>query len=561
MKTQYLKARLNLSPWLKITICIMALQYLSGEVFAQYTSRQTVTCLPGESWWGALVNASHLMPFQATGITYDLWKTNLDNQAQPLLISSKGRYVWSELPFQFCFQGNEMVLNGGTDLQVYAGGNTLKEAYHSAQSQFFAPKGTMPAELLFRVPQWNTWIELGYNQNQKSILEYARTIINEGFPAGIIMLDDTWQQDYGEWRFHPGRFPDPKAMMDTLHALGFQVMVWVIPTVSPDSYEYRSLKDAGALLLEKPNAFVQNYPEWMQTKPQPALIRWWNGASAVLDLTKPAAMDWFKAQLDALQETYAVDGFKFDGGDWYFYPDYVDSEVPASTHAQRYCELGLSYPLNEYRAAWKMGGEPLAERLLDKNHSWTDLQKLIPGMLVQGMLGYSFGCPDMIGGGMLGSFGEKIDQELFVRSAQIHALMPMMQFSMAPWRVLDIPHLEAIKQAVALRDNRFAPLIMRLAKEAAVTGDPIVRHMEYVFPNQGFEKVQDQFMLGDSLLVTPMTVPGTHRQVLLPAGEWLGDDGKVYQGPATLEIEVPLERLPYFERKDTPKKKPRARRL
>ena len=37
------------------------------------------------------------------------------------------------------------------------------------------------------------------------------------------MIDDNWQEDYGTWKFHPARFPDPTAMIDTLHQWGFKV--------------------------------------------------------------------------------------------------------------------------------------------------------------------------------------------------------------------------------------------------------------------------------------------------------------------------------------------------
>ena len=78
------------------------------------------------------------------------------------------------------------------------------------------------------------------------------------------------------------------------------------------------------------------------------------------------------------------------------------------------------------------------QRLSDKDHSWSDLQNLIPDIVAQGLMGYAYVCPDMIGGGQWMAFreGAVVDQELVVRSAQVHALMPMMQFSVAPWRVL-----------------------------------------------------------------------------------------------------------------------------
>ena len=62
-------------------------------------------------------------------------------------------------------------------------------------------------------------------------------------------------------------------------------------------------------------------------------------------------------------------------------------------------------------------------------------------MTTAGLLGFAYTCPDMIGGGEFNSFlnikeGE-LDEELIVRSCQIHAMMPMMQFSVAPWRILN----------------------------------------------------------------------------------------------------------------------------
>jgi len=156
----------------------------------------------------------------------------------------------------------------------------------------------------------------------------------------------------------------------------------------------------------------------------------------------------------------------------------------------------------------------------------------------------------MIGGGEFQSFLDlsAIDQDLVVRSAQTHALAPMMQFSVAPWRVLDAAHLDAVKKAVALR-MRFTPRILALAKASAASGEPILRPMAYVFPEAGYEAVKDQFMMGDDLLVAPMVSKGTSRTVLIPQGKWQADDGSVIEGPAEKVLAVPLARLPYFERR------------
>jgi alpha-glucosidase (family GH31 glycosyl hydrolase) len=163
-------------------------------------------------------------------------------------------------------------------------------------------------------------------------------------------------------------------------------------------------------------------------------------------------------------------------------------------------------------------------------------------------MGYQFTCPDMIGGGDFSSFlnDSTLDQDLIVRSAQVHALMPMMQFSVAPWRVLDAIHLDAVKKTVAIR-TKFTSVIMEQAVMASKTGEPFVTNLEYVFPGKGYEKVINQFMLGTNYMVAPMLEKGNKRMVIFPKGKWKADDGTIITGPVNKEIEVPLDRLPYFE--------------
>ncbi len=48
---------------------------------------------------------------------------------------------------------------------------------------------------------------------------------------------------------------------------------------------------------------------------KPGFFPWWNAQPVVaLDVTNPAAVDWFVARLRRLQETTGIDGFKFDAG-------------------------------------------------------------------------------------------------------------------------------------------------------------------------------------------------------------------------------------------------------
>lgn len=518
-----------------------------GAVPAQQNISRT-SILPGEKWYGAAVNEGYEMPFKE-GYSLDLNNDVRGNQAAPLLLSNKGRYIWCNEPFAFSITGNEIIVKNGKGIVVNKPGNTLADAFGGASKEFFPASGKMPHELLFTSPQYNTWIELIYNQNQQDILKYAHDIIRNGFAPGVLMIDDNWAPYYGRFEFRKDRFSDAKDMIDELHRLGFKVMLWVCPFIRPDSEDARFLmKNRWVLMDNEGNQDLL----WSQSV-KPAIVQWWNGFSMVMDFTNADAMKWYQEQLDNMAKYYGIDGFKFDAGDPDYYPARALSfkKISANQQTELWGSFGLKYPLNEYRAMWKRGGEPLAERLRDKSHTWEDLKKLIPGVTTAGLLGYPFVCPDMIGGGDYSSFldvdAKQLDQDLVVRSAQCHALMPMMQFSVAPWRILDKDHLDAVKKAVDLR-KKYTPMIMQLVKQSALSGVPVVRHMEYAFPNDGFESCIDQFMLGSDIMVAPVLSKNNTRTVLLPRGMWMDQNNKMLKGPIKLNITASLDELPYYRR-------------
>jgi alpha-glucosidase len=490
------------------------------------------------------------MPFSnSTRLAHDLHGDDGTNQAQPLLISNRGRYVWSEKPFRYAFEsGNLRISEAHGEVAHGRFGQTLAEVYRHMARRYFPADGRMPDPVMFSHPQYNTWIELTYDQNQDDILKYARAIKARGYPPGVLMIDDNWQENYGNWQFSARRFSNPKAMMEELRGMGFTLMLWVCPFVSPDSEIFRDLEKRGFLLMEAA-------PPGTTAAPAPrraAMIRWWNGVSACLDLTHPGARTWFRRQLDRLVREYGVGGFKLDAGDAEFYTGEILSHeaVLPNEHTELFGRIGLDFPLNEYRASWKNAGQPLAQRLRDKAHTWEDLRTLVPGILAQGLMGYAFTCPDMIGGGEFTSFlpGAKMDEELIVRSTQVHALMPMMQFSVAPWRILSRENNDICRRMAELHVQS-AGTILQLAREAARTGEPMARPLCWQWPGRSYETVTDQFMLGDDILVAPVLEKGARkRRVVFPPGLWRGEDGMVVKGPMTKEVDAPLARLPWFRR-------------
>jgi hypothetical protein len=526
----------------KTTCALIGIGLLSLLGVRADADTERIPLLEGEKFWGGCVTDGKAMPFGASPFERDLFGDTRGNQAQPLLVSNKGRYVWCDEPFLFRFDGQVLTVEsaGGT-IDTGTAGDSLRDAFRHASRTHFPSTGELPDELLFVKPQYNTWIELIYDQREDRIRGYADSIIANGFPPGVLMIDDNWQEDYGVWEFHPGRFKNPKGMMDRLHTQGFKVMLWICPYFSPDCETYR--------LLNKKGYFLRDH------RGGTYMCKWWNGYSASLDLTNPEAVEYFQGRLAYLVNEFGADGFKLDAGDARSYRDpniKAHQAISPNAFSERWAALGLPFALNEYRACWKMAGKPLAQRLRDKGHNWEDLNQLIPDALALGLMGYAYACPDMIGGGEYSYFynnpDKPLDQELIVRSAQCSALMPMMQFSVAPWRVLSEQNMKICRE-MALLHEQLGAEILTLAKASAKSGEPIVRHLEYTYPHAGYADIKDQFLLGDSILVAPVLEKGARsRTVVFPEGSWRGADGSLVEGPCVKEVDAPLERLPWFRK-------------
>ena len=516
----------------------------------------TVRMQDGECWWGLASGKGRNMPYTAkTDMKLDLFATGYGNQTASLLISDRGRLVWCDEQVKATIKdGSIMLESRGAPITCTDAGGGLKGAFLAASARYFPPSGRIPDAMFFERPQYNTWVELTYNQNEKDILAYAQSMLENGLPPGVLMIDDTWQFGYGTWEFDPRRFRDPKAMCDRLHAMGFKVMLWVCPWVSMDSPAYREIISG-----RRPMELEVTQPKggfYLGKDGTPAPSTWWNGKSALLDFTHPNARRWFRRELDRLQHDYGVDGFKFDGGEMHYYNQGLrahDANVSGGRQSQLYSRFAVEYPVSEYRCAWQMGGQPIVERLYDKGHKWSELQSLVPDMIAAGLLGHSFVCPDMAGGGSWTAFlpGAPFDAELFVRSVQVHALCGMMQLSASPWRVLkDATHRQLVRDAVALR-QKFASRFLELAKACAKSGEPMIRSLEYQFPGNGWQGVNDEFVMGDFLVVAPQCVKGAvTREAAIPPGRWRADDGKVYEGPCKVTVDTPLSRLPHFVKAD-----------
>ena len=546
----------------KLFLVLFAL-VLSFSLHAQWST--VVEPLEGESWWGAVVNKGYIQPFTDFSATdnfylddacsynppydprpFDLATMSVKGMTAPLLLSSKGRYIWSERPFAFRFDKGVLRIESKFEkVEPVTAGTTLREAYKAVCAKHFPFDGREPAELMFTKPQFNNWIEtvvLGINQ--ESAETFVDKLHESGFPCGVVMIDGGWQRYHGCRDFNPDTFPNATRLFDKINKYGYKGVLWVAYFLSADSRpEYVNYKP------EMQNILVRR-----KDKPgEAALVWWWNGISVTMDLTRADIRKKFTDELKAMAERFHFEGCKFDGGDpEYFRENALFSEpwMEPADFGYYYNLVGEDFPYNEYRAGFKACGKPIVLRHFDVGHTWREFQAVIPNLTTAGLMGLPYAFADMIGGGLSGSYlpGKTFSHKLFLRSCELQALMPMMQFSAAPWRVLTPEECEVCRKYAELH-VQFGPYIMEQVHHASATGEPIMRTMEYEYPGCGYEKVNQQFMLGPKYLVAPVTNEDDSKTVYLPAGKWRDDLGKVWKGPKVLELkEVPVERLPYYEK-------------
>lgn len=513
--------------------------------------------LKDEYWWGGLITEAENMPYDCNTVFCTNLATDRVTQSAPLYLSSKGRYIWSEEPFTIEF--NKGVISITSDFEVFltVAGETLREAYIDAMKNHFPFKGDIrtPREF-YEHPQFNTWMELIKNQNQKDIISYAEEIIENGYKPGILIIDGGWQICQGTWEVNRELMPNPKAMTDCLHQLGFTVMIWVSPFMCSEGKTFLDLYVDYAVEGEREKAKYNHLLRHKNGKP--AIQQWWSGYGAIYNFMLPDDCLHMDKQLRHLMDDYGFDGFKFDGGAYTpqsficgtdFYGDYTVTQLNDA-----WMNFASSYKFHEVKDSWKQGGKPIIQRLLDKRHSWDDngLNCLIPHGCFMGIIGSPFVCPDMVGSGSWTAFIDgSFDEELFVRMAECSALFPMMQFSSLPWRHLSKKAQTICKNMAELHEKMY-PEMEKILSDSERTGEPIIRSMEYMYPNCGYEKINDQFTVGEDILVAPVIKKGdTTKKVYIPTGRWIEQNtGDVYNGPCEVNVNAPLEILPWFKKQE-----------
>ncbi|MBI1881360.1 MAG: alpha-glucosidase, partial [Chloroflexi bacterium] len=315
---------------------------------------------------------------------------------------------------------------------------------------------------------------------------------------------------------------------------------------------------------------------------QPYLEAWTFSPRSYLDFTNPRASAWWQERVRLALTEVGFDGAMLDfGEDAPVHACYANGQpgelmhnhYPVLYHQAAY-EAGQATKPGDFvffaRAGYSRSQPYTTGRFTgDQVRSWDTqrgLPSVIPAILSGSLSGWPYWGPDIAG-----FFGYprrveavspeeaatqlKAEKELWIRWVQLGALSPTMR-DMYGWQRNPVGlwadgETLAVFQAYARLHTALKPYLYRYAQIAHERGVPIVRPLFLNYPDEAVTyTLEDQYLLGDDLLVAPVLEPGrTQCRLYLPAERWRDYwTGQVYQGPGWVTVPVPLHHIPLFIR-------------
>ncbi len=156
------------------------------------------------------------------------------------------------------------------------------------------------------MPKW----AMGYWQSREryktstEMIEALEGFRKRGIPIDNIVMDwSHWREDdWGGHEFDPARFPDPKAMVDSIHNLGGRMMISVWPKFYVDTEHYKEFDEKG----------------WMYTKAYEDGVRDWIGRGYLYgfyDAYNPDARELFWNQMYEHYYPLGIDAWWMDASE------------------------------------------------------------------------------------------------------------------------------------------------------------------------------------------------------------------------------------------------------
>src|SRR5487761_700001 len=434
------------------------------------------------------------------------------------------------------------------------------------------------SELTGRMPLPPRWA-LGYGQSRWSYFPEAHLrAVAQGFrsrqiPCDHLWLDIDYMDGYRVFSWSPTRFSQPGVLLDELREAGYKVVAIIDPGVKADPTDATF---AGGVARDY---FVRLPDGTLFTGSV------WPGASVFADFSREDVRAWWgerhRELLDAglsgiwddMNEPGLTDMFAPGSGTPHGATMAGDAihrphgpEGATLPHARFHNAFGMQMARatraglerlrpNERAFVLTRSGYAGVQRYAamwtgDNSSRWEHLPLAISMCLSIGMSGQPFVGFDS------GGFFDAASGELLTRFMQLGAFFPFYRNHSAmvtppqePW-AFGQPWEAFCRDAITLR-YQLLPYFYTLFEEASRTGAPFSRAQLYAFPDDPtVTGVEDQFMVGDALLVAPALQPGQRqRDVRLPAGarrDWV--TGQRFDGPCSARIEPPLDAAPLFVR-------------
>lgn len=413
-------------------------------------------------------------------------------------------------------------------------------------------------------------------RTQDEVLTVARQYQKEGIRIDRIVIDFFHWTVQGDWKFDKTYWPDPKAMVDTLHSMGIRVIVSVWPTVDRRSENFGPMLERG-LLMRTERGALQTYD--------------YQGDCVEIDVFNPEARKYIWEICKKNYWDLGIDGFWLDNTEpdlgVYDFEHYRYCDGPALAVSNLYPQLfsrafydGMKAldrgpVVNLLRCGWA-GSQKYG------NVIWSgDIPSTFEAFYDQLQCGLNMGLAGIpwwttdIGGFMTDDASDPDFRQLLIRWYQFAVYSPVLRMhgDRGPHNIPSLDgrdwgggylHTGQPNELWSYGEENYAIMkkyydvriamqdyIKSLYREAHENGSPLLRAMFYEFP--GDEKcweLQDQYMFGSRYLVAPIfRLNQFCREVYLPDGQWrLTSTGEVFQGGQTISADAPLAYMPVFER-------------
>lgn len=435
-----------------------------------------------------------------------------------MMLSDAGRYVWCDAPFSVdSVDGKYIVAGLGAEPELVKGGRNLRQTYlHCVHSRMWRDGRHVPQ--LPAMPVVDAAATTGAAPSDAELSSFAEAMAERGVSGGTIIVGDGWRWGDG---FSPDRnlYGSLGEVMKTVGGRGFDIMFTVTPCVPACGRLYLDCLAAGALVTDGEG--------------RPLVVETGAGYAACLDITDGDVSDAFSERLSAVCREAGIETLLFDGS--------VAEALPEDMRRRYYeCwdELAARFGASLRPAATCTDPWQPFMVTLGPEASWNALSSTLSALIDIGLTGriYPF---------MRVTLGAAADPLIRLRAMQLAMFMPLSAIPPAG-DVFGDERLDGALAATVASRLSMDDYFRRILDDAASTGEPMMRHMEYQFPDQGFHDCRDQFMLGGKCLVAPVLDDSGRRMVRLPKGMWVDADGKRFRGPRVIGVDVSDGRMPVF---------------